>query len=339
MLLSEFDYHLPQELIAQEPLADRSASRMLVIDRARGAWTDAVFRDLPSQIRPGDCLVLNDSRVIPARLFGRKIGYERPVEIFLLEPLSDNHLRWRTLARPGRHMQPGTRIFLTPRLQCEVVEVGTRGERIVAFEAFGDIDHELEFCGHIPLPPYIHRPDTPADCERYQTVFASRSGSVAAPTAGLHFTNEVLDACSEAGAAVAKVTLHVGLGTFQPLGNEEVEANHLHRERFEIDEENAALLAGARRRIAVGTTSVRTLETAAGRDGLTAQKGQTEIFIHPGYQFQAVDAMLTNFHLPKSSLLLLVSAFAGRELTLAAYRYAVEKQYRFFSYGDCMLIV
>jgi S-adenosylmethionine:tRNA ribosyltransferase-isomerase len=339
MLLSEFDYHLPPELIAQEPLADRSASRMLIVNRAQGAWTDTVFRELPASLGPGDCLVLNDSRVFPARLFGRKIGYERPVEIFLLQPESADRLRWRTLARPGRHMQPGTRIFLTPRLQCEVVEVGARGERVVLFESFGDIDHELEFCGHIPLPPYIHRPDTPADRERYQTVYAERCGSVAAPTAGLHFTKEILDACVNAGASIAKVTLHVGLGTFQPLGQEEVESNRLHSESYEIDAANAEVIGGAKRRIAVGTTSARTLETAAGRNGLTAQKGETDIFIHPGYCFKAVDALLTNFHLPKSSLLLLVSAFAGRELTMAAYEHAIREGYRFFSYGDCMLIL
>jgi S-adenosylmethionine:tRNA ribosyltransferase-isomerase len=339
MNLSEFDYLLPPELIAQEPLADRSASRMLIVDRASGTWTDARFTDLPGLLRPGDCLVLNDSRVFPARLFGRKIGYDRPVELFLLRALSADHLRWRALARPGRHLQPGTRVYLTPRLQCEILESGARGERTIQFESHGDIDRELEFCGHIPLPPYIHRPDMPADRERYQTVYATKCGSVAAPTAGLHFTPEILEACRAAGAAIAKITLHVGLGTFQPLSQEQVDANRLHSEWYEMPEESARTIAAARRRIAVGTTSVRTLETAASINGLSPQSGETDIFIYPGFAFKAVDCMLTNFHLPKSSLLLLVSAFAGRELTLAAYEHAVRERYRFFSYGDCMLIL
>ncbi len=339
MHLSEFDYQLPPELVAQEPLADRAASRMLIVDRARRCWSDANFRDLPGLLGPGDCLVLNDSRVFPARLLGRKAGYARQVELFLLRPLSSDHLHWRALARPGRHLQPGARVCLTPRLQCEVLETGPRGERLIRFESHGDIDRELEFCGHIPLPPYIHRPDTPVDRERYQTVYAANSGSVAAPTAGLHFTPELLDACAAAGASIAKVTLHVGLGTFQPLGNDQVDANRLHAESYEIPEAAALAIAAARRRIAVGTTSVRALEAAAAHNGLAAHTGETDIFIYPGFAFKAVDALLTNFHLPRSSLLLLVSAFAGRDLTLAAYEHAVRRRYRFFSYGDCMLII
>jgi S-adenosylmethionine:tRNA ribosyltransferase-isomerase len=236
-------------------------------------------------------------------------------------------------------MQPGTRVFLTPRLQAEVVEAGLRGERTILFDVHSDIDQELEFCGHIPLPPYIHRPDTYDDRERYQTVYAVKRGSVAAPTAGLHFTEEILQSCGASGAEIARVTLHVGLGTFQPLCQEQVEANRLHSEHFEITEEDARIIAGASRRIAVGTTSVRTLETAASLGGMAAQSGETDIFIHPGYRFKSVDAMLTNFHLPKSSLLLLVSAFAGCELALAAYEHAIGEKYRFFSYGDCMLII
>lgn len=339
MLLSEFDYYLPQELIAQTPLADRAASRMLVVDRTRQNWVDSSFRSLPSFLGPGDCLVLNDSRVFPARIFGRKIGYERPVEIFLLQPKSEDRLRWHALVRPGRRLAAGDRIYITPRLQCEILRSGERGERLIQFECHNDIDKELEYCGHIPLPPYIHRPDTPEDRERYQTVYASAPGSAAAPTAGLHFTREVLAACEAAGASVATVTLHVGLGTFRPPSQEQVDQGRLHSERYEISETAAQSIACARRRIAVGTTSVRTLESAAARGGIEGQSGETDIFIKPGHKFLAVDALLTNFHLPMSSLIMLVCAFAGRDLTLAAYEHAVKQQYRFFSYGDCMLII
>lgn len=339
MILSEFDYELPEELIAQSPAAERSSSRMLVVDREAGTWKDDVFRRLPSYLRPGDCLTLNDTRVIPSRLYGVKIGLERPIELFLLRPESDDRKEWSALVRPGRHAKVGTRIFLTPRLSAEVLAAGARGERRVRFTCRGDVDAEIEECGHVPLPPYIRRADGEADRERYQTVYADQRGSVAAPTAGLHFTPEVLAGCEAAGACVARVTLHVGLGTFQPLASEAVEANKLHTERYRITAGAAAALSAAARRVAVGTTSVRTLETAAARGGLKEQSGETDIFIYPGYRFQAVGAMLTNFHLPKSSLMLLVSAFAGRELTLAAYRHAVEQRYRFFSYGDCMLII
>ncbi len=339
MLLSEYDYHLPDELIAQEPLADRASSRMLVVDRAAGTWTDGLFCDLPGFLAPGDCLALNDTRVFPSRLFGVKIGLERQIEIFLLRPEPADRQQWSALVRPGRHMHVGARVYITPRLSAEVLEARSRGERLIRFTCNGDLDAELDACGHIPLPPYIRRKDAPSDRERYQTVYADQRGSVAAPTAGLHFTPEVLARCEAAGACVARVTLHVGLGTFQPLPEDTVEANRLHSERFQISAEAAAALACAKRRVAVGTTSVRTLETAAARGGLTAQSGETDIFVYPGYQFRAVDAMLTNFHLPKSSLMLLVSAFAGKDLTLAAYAHAVEQRYRFFSYGDCMLIL
>lgn len=339
MQLSEFDYQLPDELVAQEPLVDRSSARMLIVHRQSGTFQDASFKDLPSQLGPGDCLILNDTRVFPSRVFGRKIGYERPVELFLLRPESSDHLLWSALGRPGRHLHIGTRVYITPRLYAEIIDTRQRGERLIRFTCNGNIDAELEANGHIPLPPYIHRPDQPADRERYQTVFAQNPGSVAAPTAGLHFTPDVLDACRAAGADIAKVTLHVGLGTFQPLSNDEVALNKLHTERYQMDDDNAARIANAKRRIAVGTTSVRTVETASRNGGFHAQSGETDIFLYPGCEFQAVDAMLTNFHLPKSSLLLLVSAFAGKELILAAYRHAVEQRYRFFSYGDCMLIV
>ncbi len=339
MNLSEFDYRLPDELIAQEPLADRAASRMLVVDRATGRMEDRLFRDLPQYLRGGDCLVINDTRVVPSRLYGRKEGYARDVEIFLLTPQDPGRTLWTALVRPGRHLHEGARVVVSERLSVEILETRVRGERLVRVECQGDLDEEMERIGHVPLPPYIHRPDAPEDRERYQTVFAARRGSAAAPTAGLHFTPEMLEACRSAGAEIARVTLHVGLGTFQPLLNDTVEENRLHLERYSIPPDSAAMLAAASRRVAVGTTVVRTLESAARNGGLGPCDGETDLFIYPGFRFQAVDAMLTNFHLPKSSLLLLVCAFGGKDLILEAYRHAVEQRYRFFSYGDCMLIL
>lgn len=339
MRLSEFDYHLPDELIAQAPLEDRAASRMLVLHRDSGRIEDRHFRDLPRYLGEGDCLALNNTRVFPARLLGRKPGYERQVEIFLLKPASPDRLVWSALARPGRHLHAGARVDFSERLSCEILESGLRGERTVRFSCDGDFDAELEAAGHVPLPPYIHRPDAAPDRERYQTVYAEKRGSVAAPTAGLHFTPEVLAACEARGAAVARVTLHVGLGTFQPLTHDEVSLNQLHAEPYEICGVNAERLRHARRIVAVGTTTVRTLESAARNGGLEPQSGETRLFIYPGFEFQATGALLTNFHLPKSSLLLLVSAFGGPDQVLNAYRYAVDQRYRFFSYGDCMLIV
>lgn len=339
MLLSDFDYHLPDQLVAQAPLAERAGSRMLVVDRVKGTWEDATFLDLPRYLRSGDCLALNNTRVFPARLLGQKEGYHRAVEVFLLRPETPDRLKWRALVRPGRQMHPGTEVTFSPALSCLILESGVRGERLVEFRCTGDIDQELSAVGHIPLPPYIHRSDEESDRERYQTVFAEEPGSVAAPTAGLHFTPEVLSACQQAGADLAKVTLHVGLGTFQPLSQDEVEANQLHHEHFELSAGSAAALNAAQRRIAVGTTTVRTLESVAATGPIREYAGDTNLFIYPGYQFRAVDAMLTNFHLPKSSLLLLVCAFGGRDLILDAYRHAVEAEYRFFSYGDCMLIL
>lgn len=355
MHLSDFDYHLPPELIAQEPLPDRAASRMLVLDRRRQSWEDRAFRDLPLLLGPGDCLVLNDSRVLPARLLGRRagvralpVGKKNParkrhlkgeVEVLLVRPAADDPFVWQALVRPGRKMRPGERIFLTDDLEVEILHWGPYGERTVRLHCRGDLYETLERAGHVPLPPYIRRPDRPEDRERYQTVYARRPGSVAAPTAGLHFTPEILERCRRAGAQLAWVTLHVGLGTFQPVRSDPIEQQKLHSEPFEITEENAALLRAARRLIAVGTTSVRVLETAARSTGLSAMRGETDLFIFPGFEFRATHALLTNFHLPRSSLLMLVCAFAGRELTLAAYRHAVEKRYRFYSYGDCMLIL
>jgi S-adenosylmethionine:tRNA ribosyltransferase-isomerase len=350
--LSTFDYHLPEELIAQQALTDRAASRMLVVHRREGRWEDRAFRELPEFLRPGDCLVLNDSRVFPARLFGHRagvrslpIGKNNPkrheylsgaVEVFLLRSVSADGRDWEALVRPGKKMRVGERIRFAEELEGEIVARGEFGERTVRFSGTEDLFATFERIGHVPLPPYIKRQDEAADRERYQTVFARERGSVAAPTAGLHFTGEVLERCRERGAEIAHVTLHVGLGTFQPLHTEKVEEAKLHSERYAISPENAARVRGAQRVVAVGTTSVRTIESAEQSGQLS---GETDIFLYPGYEFRRVGAMLTNFHLPKTSLLLLVCAFAGTELALAAYRHAVENRYRFYSYGDCMLIV
>ena len=336
MLLSEFDYHLPEELVAQQPLPQRDASRMLVLRRGDGTWEDRAFRDLPKYLAEGDCLVVNESRVLPSRLYGHRIGHTGHIEVLLLHPLSSDALTWRALVRPGRKMRTGDGLYFSPALQARILGRGELGERTIEFETGLDIYEALEQIGHVPLPPYIKRPDSAADRERYQTVFARERGSVAAPTAGLHFTPEVLAACGEAGAEVARVTLHVGLGTFQPLHHEEIEQNTLHAERYTISAENWEKIGRARRVVAVGTTSVRTVESAAATGAL---QGDTSLFIHPGFDFQRVGAMLTNFHLPRTSLLVLVCALAGKDLMLAAYRHAVEQRYRFFSYGDCMLII
>jgi S-adenosylmethionine:tRNA ribosyltransferase-isomerase len=352
MQLADFDYHLPEELIAQEALADRAASRMLVVHRERDCWEDRMFLDLPAYLHPGDCLVVNDSRVFPARLFGRRagvhalpIGKNNPkvreylsgtVEVFLLRSVSADGRDWDALVRPGRKLPVGERIRFDEGLEGEIVARAGFGERTVRFHGDGDLFAAFERIGHVPLPPYIKRADSPADRDRYQTVFARERGSVAAPTAGLHFTPEVLARCREAGAEQAFVTLHVGLGTFQPLHEEVVEQAGLHSEHYRITPENAATIAAAGRVVAVGTTSVRTLETAARTSQL---EGETAIFLYPGVPFLRTGAILTNFHLPRTSLLLLVCAFAGTDLMMRAYRHAVEAAYRFYSYGDCMLIV
>jgi S-adenosylmethionine:tRNA ribosyltransferase-isomerase len=350
--LGAFDYHLPEELIAQEALPDRAAARMLVLRRAEGRWEDRAFREFPEFLRPGDCLVLNDSRVFPARLFGHRagvrslpIGKNNPkrrehlsgeVEVFLLRAVSQDGRDWEALVRPGRKMRVGERIRFDEGIEAEILARGEFGERTVRFSGADDLFAAFERIGHVPLPPYIKRADEAADRERYQTVFARENGSVAAPTAGLHFTGEVLDRCRERGAEIAHVTLHVGLGTFQPLHTERVEEAKLHSERYAITPEGVARIRAAQRVVAVGTTSVRTIESVERSGEL---EGETDIFIYPGYAFRRVGAMLTNFHLPRTSLLLLVCAFAGAELALAAYRHAVEERYRFYSYGDCMLIV
>jgi len=337
--LAQFDYDLPDEQIAQEPLEDRAASRMLVVDRASGRWQDRTFRDLPEFLGPGDCLVLNDSRVFPARLYGHRAGWRGKVEVLLVRPLASGGRVWEALVRPGRKIRTGERIAFEGGLEAEVVGRGAFGQRMLAFPPDRDLFEDFERIGHVPLPPYIRRADRPEDRERYQTVFAAEKGSVAAPTAGLHFTPEVLEACRARGARTAYVTLHVGLGTFQPLHAEQLREGKLHRESFRISAENARIMRATRRLVAVGTTSLRTLESALARGPMEAVSGETELFIRPGYAFRGAGALLTNFHLPRTSLLMLVCAFAGTELALAAYRHAVKSKYRFYSYGDCMLIV
>jgi S-adenosylmethionine:tRNA ribosyltransferase-isomerase len=354
--VADFDYDLPPDRIAQEPPAERGASRMLVMDRATGAFRDSFFSAFGNELRKGDLLVLNDSRVIPARLFARRTlvrERERPsgqIEVMLTAPAGEN--LWRALVRPGRKVAIGERlVFPAPdgsiTLEAEVVERGKFGDRLLEFaplkNANDDFFAALDRIGHMPLPPYIHRDDAAADRDRYQTVFARERGSVAAPTAGLHFTPETLESLNARGVEIAHVTLHVGLGTFAPLRVDRVDEVRLHGERFTISEPAAAAVrrarAEGRRVVAVGTTVVRTLESVARETGeVKAQSGETEIFIAPGFEFRVVDALLTNFHLPQSSLLMLVTAFASREHVLAAYRHAIESQYRFFSYGDCMFV-
>jgi S-adenosylmethionine:tRNA ribosyltransferase-isomerase len=332
--LADFNFTLPEELIAQHPLPRRDGARMLVIDRAKQSWQDHLFAEFSDFVHSDDCLVVNNSRVFPSRLFGELEPGGGKAEIFLLREIEP--AVWLCLARPGKRLRVGAAIRFDADLTALVVSTGERGERIVRFVGEGDVTQRLEQIGHVPLPPYIHRGDEPEDRERYQTVFARERGSAAAPTAGLHFTEDVLARVRQEGAVIAPVTLHVGLGTFQPIENPQVEENRLHAERYSVTEDSWSAITAARRVIAAGTTSVRTIETVA-RTGVLA--GETSIFLYPGQKFHRVNALLTNFHLPQSSLLLLVCAFAGSELMLAAYRYAVQQKYRFFSYGDCMLIL
>jgi S-adenosylmethionine:tRNA ribosyltransferase-isomerase len=336
MALSDFDYDLPEELIAQEPPPERDAARMLVLHRAEGRFEDRLFRDLPSFLHPGDCLVLNDSRVLPSRLFGHREGHAGTVEVLLLEPVSEDARDWRALVRPGRKLRTGDIVRFDDIFSAQIVAHGERGERTVRLSGADDVYTAIDRLGHMPLPPYIKRADQATDRDRYQTVFARERGSVAAPTAGLHFTSEILNRATAAGAHIARITLHVGLGTFQPIEREDFENHQLHYERYSISTDAWREIESTRRVVAVGTTSVRTLESTALTGRLT---GSTNLFIHPGHQFRRVGAILTNFHLPRTSLLLLVCAFAGTELALAAYRHAVAERYRFFSYGDCMLIL
>jgi S-adenosylmethionine:tRNA ribosyltransferase-isomerase len=336
VLTSDFDYDLPAASIAQEP-APRGESRLLVLDR-QGFERHARVGDLPRLLHPGDLLVLNDTRVIPARLFGRGAGGGR-MEILLVERRSERE--WDTLVKPGRRARPGALIELEG-LTAEVIDKWEDGRHLLRFTE--PIEPHLDRLGHIPLPPYIHRPDTPEDRERYQTVFARQPGAVAAPTAGLHFTARLLEEIAAAGVEIARVTLHVGIGTFKPVDAERIEEHRMESERYEIGEDAAEAIRRARsagrRIVAVGTTVVRTLEGAAavGDGEVRAGSDSTRIFITPGFHFQVVDALLTNFHLPRSTLLMLVSAFAGRERVLAAYAEAIHEGYRFYSYGDAMLV-
>jgi S-adenosylmethionine:tRNA ribosyltransferase-isomerase len=326
--LSSFNYHLPESSIAQSPLHDRAGSRMLVLHREERRWEDRMFREFPAFLGTGDCLVLNDSRVLPSRLLGRRKNLSGEVEVLLVEPLGEDAKTWTALVHPGRKMRTGERV-LFGEVEAEIVGRGEYGERAVRFHWDGDIREWLKQNGHVPLPPYIKRADTVEDRERYQTVFAREAGSVAAPTAGLHFTPEILEVCRTAGAEIAYVTLHVGLGTFQPVRGET-----LHSERFLVTEENAARIKRAKRAVCAGTTSVRAVESM-----FLGKTQKTDLFIRPGFEFQRTNAMLTNFHLPQSSLLMLVCALGGHDFVLSAYRHAVEAGYRFYSYGDCMLIV
>ncbi len=312
---------------------------MLVVSRERQTFTDDMFANFHRYLRPGDCLVLNNTRVFPARLLGRRNSASGAhVEVFLLRALDEHETTWNTLVRPGKRVRTGDRIVFDQQLMAEVLSHGEFGERTIRFVGPERVAELLEKIGHTPLPPYIHREPDANDRERYQTVYAEKRGSVAAPTAGLHFTPQMLESCRTAGAAIAYVTLHVGLGTFAPLRGEDLSQIQLHEELFEISDENAAMLVRAKRLFCVGTTSVRTIETALLRGPMQAIRGETNLFIHPGFRFRGTGAMLTNFHLPRSSLLMLVCAFAGKELALSAYQHAVHERYRFFSYGDCMLI-
>ena len=362
MLVSEFHYDLPPELIAQEPLADRSASRMLHLQRSSGRWCDRQFRDFPELLRPGDLVVFNNTRVFPARLYGRRAGLKSHpvsrrnpaareflrgrVEVLLTQQASEDPNVWECLVRPGRKIGVCERLFFGEHdeLQAEVVGRGAFGERRIRFLPVMDFFARVEKIGHVPLPPYIARADSPADRERYQTVYARERGSVAAPTAGLHFTAEIFSQIAQRGIEIAQITLHVGLGTFQPVHSERVEEHKLHSERFSISPEAAGkinqALQDSRRVIAVGTTTVRTLEYAVRqtRGQICPGAGEADIFIYPGFEFRVVKGMLTNFHLPQSTLLMLVSAFAGRENVLHAYQHAVSQRYRVYSYGDCMFI-
>jgi S-adenosylmethionine:tRNA ribosyltransferase-isomerase len=298
-----------------------------------------LFANFHRYLHPGDCLVLNNTRVFPARLHARRNHADgAEVEVFLVRAKRENESIWRTLVRPAKRVRRGDTLLFGESLSAEVIDECDFGERVLQFCAAAPLAELFDRLGQTPLPPYIHRPPDAADRERYQTVFAEKRGSVAAPTAGLHFTAQMLDACREAGAELAKVTLHVGLGTFAPLREQELAKIHLHEEYFDVQEPDATKMRAAKRLICVGTTSVRTVETVALRGGLQAMQGETDLFIAPGFRFQSAGALVTNFHLPQSSLLILVSAFAGRDFVLSAYRHAVAERYRFFSYGDCMLI-
>jgi len=361
--VSDFHYHLPPERISQEPLGDRAGSRMLHLNRSMGRWQDRMFREFPELLRQGDLLVINNTRVFPARLYGRRSGargqplsphnpasknfLQGRVEVLLTRQASTDPSEWECLVRPGLKIRIGEKIsFGDPvELEAEVIAHGSFGERRIRFHPVADFFTRIERIGHVPLPPYIDREDRTSDRDRYQTVYAQERGSVAAPTAGLHFTTEILERIRERGIEVAEVTLHVGLGTFQPVRVERVEDHKLHREHYEISTDAARAVNLARqekrRLVAVGTTTVRTLEyaaQAAAGGPIEAGGGEADLFIHPGYQFRVVDALLTNFHLPESTLLMLVCSLGSKDLVMNAYRHAVDGGYRFYSYGDCMFV-
>lgn len=341
MDVKDFYYDLPQKLIAQDPLEDRSSSRLMVLDKITGEVEHRHFKDITEYLRPGDCLVINNTKVIPARLYGVKEGTEAKIEILLLKR-KENDI-WETLVKPGKKCKIGTKIvFGEGILTGEVVDIVEEGNRLIQFHYEGIFEEILDRLGQMPLPPYItHQLQ---DKNRYQTVYAKYDGSAAAPTAGLHFTPELLQQVRDMGVEIAEVTLHVGLGTFRPVKETDVLKHHMHSEFYKIEQSEADKINKAKKEghrvIAVGTTSTRTLESAADENGfLTEKSGWTEIFIYPGYQFKVIDALITNFHLPESTLVMLVSALAGREHVLAAYETAVEEKYRFFSFGDAMFIV
>ncbi len=362
MQVSDFNFHLPEELIAQQPLPDRSASRLLHLDSSTRVFQDRAFRDFPDLLRPADLLVFNNTKVFPARLYGRRAGlHSKPVsprnpasrdflhgrvEVLLTRQLQRDPNDWECLVRPGRKIAVGEHLFFgdNDELHAEVIARGEFGERHIRFAPTPDFFAQVEKIGHIPLPPYIARADSSADRERYQTVYARERGSVAAPTAVLHFTPEILEQIQARGIETADITLHVGLGTFQPVRVEKVEDHSLHAETYSISEVAAEKIARARRDnrriVAVGTTTVRTLEYAAAQQSkeITACQGEANLFIYPGYKFKMVSALLTNFHLPQSTLLMLVCALGGKENVMRAYKYAVESRYRFYSYGDCMFV-
>lgn len=341
MRRQDFYYELPEELIAQDPLEDRSSSRLLVLDKESGAVSHHVFREIVDYIEEGDCLVVNDTKVLPARLIGSKIGTDAKIEVLLLKRKEKNI--WETLVKPGKKARIGTKIsFGDGRLTGEVIDIVEEGNRLIQFSYEGIFEEILDQLGQMPLPPYITH--QLRDKNRYQTVYAKHTGSAAAPTAGLHFTPKLLEEIRAKGADVAKVTLHVGLGTFRPVKVDEITDHHMHSEFFQIDEDAAFKInrarAGGRKVICVGTTSCRTVESAADESGyLKACSGWTDIFIYPGYRFKVLDSLITNFHLPESTLVMLVSALAGREHVLDAYKIAVEEKYRFFSFGDAMLVI
>ena len=341
MNTADFDFHLPEELIAQTPLEKRDASRLLIVDRSSGEFSDQHFDSIIDQLQPGDALVMNNTRVLPARLYGEKPGTGGHVELLLLKNIEGDH--WEVLAKPAKRLKVGAQVsFGDGRLTATVVEELEHGGRIVRFDYQGIFLEVLESLGEMPLPPYIH--EKLADRERYQTVYAKENGSAAAPTAGLHFTKELLTQIEAKGVKLVYLTLHVGLGTFRPVSVDNLDDHEMHSEFYTLSEEAAATLrevkANGHRVIAVGTTSIRTLETIGNKfqGDIQADSGWTNIFIKPGYQWQIVDAFSTNFHLPKSTLVMLVSAFAGRDLTLKAYEHAIAERYRFFSFGDAMFI-